>query len=234
MFINFFYGFRLISPFTHIVLRILADLLFFVFLVVYANALSIAEPVQRALIIFGSSLTHSIFRGKSNHFPVMPYCLCIQAFAFPLSFFSTSNSMSWIAYFIASSPNSGSKEDLMWNSMTKQLLLTLTAAAIFGEISIIGIVANPLLSRFLPSLLITGLTLILFPGLFQNFGAVFVKYHQIFIEICQFFYEHFKDSQFLHINVHTYNGLRLILGLVVALCLLKIYSQRPIRGNADN
>ncbi|MFK7825507.1 MAG: ComEC/Rec2 family competence protein [Oligoflexales bacterium] len=232
--INFLYSIRVLSPTLHILSKLFSDLVFLFFLIIYAESLCFTQPIQRAIILFGMGLIHSLFWGKSQQFSQIPYYLCCQALIFPLGFFSFSTFMSWGAYFVAVSPEHQIFGPIIWQKIAKQLLLTLLCFSIFGELSLAGIIINLILNFFLPSLLISAITLIFVTGNYFQIELILVEYHKKFQEICIYLYNNLGSYQFLYIKLYDYSLLRTIVGLVVSLCVLIIYSDRSIKSEPYN
>lgn len=229
---NFLYSLKLIRPYAHIFLKAFSNLLFLILLTVYANILSFSQPVQRALVQFTTHSIYSVFFGKAPPFALLPYCLCCQAIFFPLSFFEASTFMSWGCYLIAFAPlKNRDNKDLLSQTLIKQLLFTLLTGAVFGEFSIIGVVINVILNPFFPSLLISGIIIVLNIKILPRASTILIEYHLLFHNFCIYLHTKLKNYQFLWFSIHNYRILRVLMGLIVTFTLLKIYKFIPIRSS---
>ena len=232
--INFLYAFKVISPPFHSLLKVFSELIFLIILIIYAELLSFSQPVQRALITFVVGKVHWLFHGKVKFSRLIPHCLCLQALFFPLGFFHMANFMSWAAYLILISPELRIEAHSIWSKLIKQLLLSLLAASLFGELSLLGLIINPLLGGALPSLLVSGLVLIFIQGHLPQVEDVIISYHHLFLKSCIIIYENLSIYNILYIKFNTHNTLRLMIGFAVLFFTLIIYCSKPISSHAHN
>jgi predicted membrane metal-binding protein len=150
--------------------------------VVYAAATGMSAASQRALVLFVVWQVTKVFFGS---LPVTRRLLlgaALQAAFFPIGFLSEASLMSWAAYLLVIAEPKPLRAPLrkqVAHALWLQLQLLVVSGACFGQLPLLGLVANGLFVSLFTLMLGLGLALLVWPGI--PGGALLVEMQTSFV-----------------------------------------------------
>jgi predicted membrane metal-binding protein len=162
------YALRLISPRawrqTNAATAIIAALLGGL----YAYATGMSAASQRAAVVFAIWQVTHVFTGAMPTARRLLLAAAVQLAAFPVGALGEAGLMSWCAYLIVLGtriPASAPWRRRVVLAGLMQLQLTFIAAGVFGQLAVLGLLANGLFVGIFSALVVLGLALVLWPTL---------------------------------------------------------------------
>lgn len=168
------YSLRLIGPatwrHTGAALQVLAGCAALLYLAVTGSP----AAAQRAALLFVVVTLASVFYGMPRSIDRLQLAAAAQILIFPVGFVGEATLMSWVAYVLVLKGEGSGVEARGWRSLCRRLLplalrmqigLTALVAAVFGQLALVGLVANLVLIPAFPVLLMTGLLALALPEL---------------------------------------------------------------------
>jgi predicted membrane metal-binding protein len=133
----------------------------------YAYATGMSAASQRAAVVFAIWQITRVFCGSMPPGRRLLLAAAVQLAAFPVGALGEAGVMSWCAYLIVLATRFPA--DATWLQRVRlaalmQLRLTLVAAGVFGQVAVLGLVANGLFVGVFSALVVLGLLLVLWPA----------------------------------------------------------------------
>lgn len=119
------------------------------FVALFMNVVGYDPAIQRSTIMFVFYVGSQLYWGRGSSLNGYLLCLCAQSLLFPIGFLSEGNFMSWLSSvkiarnFIDSENKKFA--DIIGGAIRLQIELAIYSAAFFGNLSLIGILINPLM-----------------------------------------------------------------------------------------
>lgn len=168
------YALRLIGPERWRQAAAALDVLAAAAALLYLAVTGSSAAAQRSALLFGIWRGSAVFVGAVTPRERLLIAAALQALFFPVGFVGEGTLMSWAAYLLVLRPGKtslradgleGLRAFLPGEALRCQLALTVLVTAVFGQLALIGLVANLVMIPAFPLLLVTGLLAMLAPGL---------------------------------------------------------------------
>lgn len=157
------YAARLIEPRRWRQLAATLDILAGVAALLYLAVTGSSAAAQRSALLFAIWRGSAVFVGTLSVTERLLIAASLQALLFPIGFVGEASLMSWAAYILVLAPLSSVAR--IPGVLVSQMALTILVAAVFGQLTLVGLGANLILIPAFPLLLSTGLLAMIFPGL---------------------------------------------------------------------
>lgn len=145
-FIRFAYVTRLIHCGIFLQLTAASQVVVCFFLLVYANAVLFAAPVQRAFLAYLLFAITSLFGLSLKKSEFLLLLLSLQFLFFPMAFLGNSSFLSWASFLIILCFLNTRNGGVFRGIVLSQFFLTLLVAVTCGRISFLGFFINPLVA----------------------------------------------------------------------------------------
>lgn len=178
------YSLRLFSAGTWRIVRPSLTILSVILAGFYVTLLGYSSPSQRAYLLFFVANLTLIFVGQLHLTQKIMFAIVLQTFVFPIGFVSSSTMLSWLAYiFVIAQPRG-----LKWSKIPifivdLQLRISALTLGLFGNISVIGILANIVLVPFFPVIYGLGIFAIFTPSSEGALAAAAFMVHRGYMNV---------------------------------------------------
>ncbi|MCB9229447.1 MAG: ComEC/Rec2 family competence protein [Deltaproteobacteria bacterium] len=226
--VHLLYAFRLLSPGRMLIsltfMRIALSTLIFIFVLSTGANVS----AQRAGIVCIISQLATLFWGQNSLKDKLSLCLLAQIFIWPLSFCSVATFVSWTCWALLILFNSRqSTQTEILRALQLQICLLLLAAAVWGNLSLSGLLLNLMIVPLMPVFLTTAMLLLCHHWLPEKIVLLLSVFLQSVNDLLFRLHEAMGYFPSLFFDISELFFLRAALLVLMFLIIFKFYQKKP-------